>query len=135
MRVRCEGCNITCNYTQTQTETVMNMYIVSHRRNHHGDRGGDRSPELLKPWDQVGPSQLLGPVRQCNVHIGGKWIHSDISAADQFTCSPGASPAKSVWGGALDRGRGAHAIEAPKGWEMGRGYPPPQPTRGSGGAS
>ena len=45
--------------------------------------GGDRSPQLLRPWDHrwVGPSQLLGPVRLCNVHIiGGKWIHSDRTA-------------------------------------------------------
>ena len=55
-----------------------------------GTAGGDRSPQLLRPWDHrwIGPFQLLGPVRQCNVHIiGGKWIHSDVSAADQFTCS------------------------------------------------
>jgi len=59
--------------------------LCYHRRNHHGDR----SQQLLRPWDHqwVGPSQLLGPVRQCNVHIGGKWIHSDVYAADQFTCS------------------------------------------------
>ena len=51
-------------------------YTCVHRRNHHGDR----SPQLLRPWDHrwIGPSQLLGPVHQCNVHIiGGKWIHSD----------------------------------------------------------
>ena len=74
---------------QKITQNNWNFWTVNHRRNDHGDRG-DRSPQLLRPWDHrwIGPSQILGPVRQCNVHIiGGKWIHSDVSAADQFTCS------------------------------------------------